>query len=104
MQFTASILLVVASLSSFVVADTHNAGVCVNYEGGQAVYHADATVAACGNYLQRNKGTELWNTCPDCAMTNKGGINFCGSAAGHIGGDELSYYCKLNGAQGSLAD
>ncbi|KAF2794636.1 hypothetical protein K505DRAFT_303638 [Melanomma pulvis-pyrius CBS 109.77] len=104
MQFTSAHLLLAVSLVPLVVADTHYAGLCVNYEGGQSVYNDAATKAACGNYFMRNKGSEWWNTCPDCGMENRGGIDYCYSKAGHIGGDELNYYCKYNGAHGSAAD
>ncbi|KAF2686263.1 hypothetical protein K458DRAFT_363962 [Lentithecium fluviatile CBS 122367] len=98
---TAILAFTFASIAS---ADLHYSGLCVDRVGGQNVYNDAATKAACGNYLMRNTGSKQWDTCPDCVMQNKGGVDFCHSEAQHIGGDELNYYCKLNGAADSLAD
>ncbi|PSN73966.1 hypothetical protein BS50DRAFT_4763 [Corynespora cassiicola Philippines] len=101
----ASVIVFAASiLAPLVSADLHYSGLCVDKVGGESVYNHDATVKACGNYLMRNTGNKQWDQCPDCGMANKGGLDFCHSEGMHIGGDELSYYCKLNGAGGSLAD
>lgn len=119
----ASVIVFAASiLAPLVSADLHYSGLCVDKVGGESVYNHDATVKACGNYLMRNTGNKQWDQCPDCGMVryywlkamaihdannyqaNKGGLDFCHSEGMHIGGDELSYYCKLNGAGGSLAD
>ncbi|KAL3607649.1 hypothetical protein FPOAC2_02636 [Fusarium poae] len=98
-------------------AATHKAAACVSNRvsspmGGtawsvsynwQTTYEvlADATECACNYYKARNKGSEWWNTCPDCAFDG----TVCNSPEGHIGGDEMEYYCKeLCGAQGSEAD
>jgi len=70
MQFTSALLFIAASLAPLALAGTHYAGLCVDYEGGQNVYNDAATKAACGNYFMRNKGTEWWNTCPDCKMVS----------------------------------
>ncbi|CCD44420.1 hypothetical protein ACHAPC_002499 [Botrytis cinerea] len=91
------------SLASFTLADLHTNGICVDYKGGANVYNADATAATCTNYKNRNTGSKQWDQCPDCTMITTG-IPHCQSADWHIGGDELSYYCKQNGAGGSLAN
>jgi len=36
-------------------------------------------------------------------QTEVGKLNLCQSLGNHIGGDELNYYCKENGAGNSLA-
>ncbi|OHE99320.1 hypothetical protein CORC01_05361 [Colletotrichum orchidophilum] len=61
----------------------------------------DATKCACNFYKNRNTGNEKWDQCPDCTFD---GLS-CNSAAQHIGGDELEYYCSNKcGAEGSEAD
>ncbi|KNG45830.1 hypothetical protein DDE82_007395 [Stemphylium lycopersici] len=103
MHFSTALPALVVLLSSFVAADLHFAGVCVDKIGGAQVYNADATQKACNAYLHRNTGSKQWDQCPDCVMKNIGNLNVCHSGDWHIGGDELSYYCKQNGARGSLA-
>ncbi|KAF2174730.1 hypothetical protein K469DRAFT_725304 [Zopfia rhizophila CBS 207.26] len=98
------ILTLVAFLSTSVLADLHASGLCVDNISGKSVYNADATTQACTSYLNRNTGSKQWDTCPDCQVSTVGGLTFCHSEAWHIGGDELSYYCKQAGADGSLAD
>lgn len=39
----------------------------------------------------------------DIVQTEVGKLNLCQSLGNHIGGDELNYYCKENGAGNSLA-
>ncbi|KAH6625784.1 hypothetical protein C7974DRAFT_377247 [Boeremia exigua] len=105
MRSTSAILLFTTLLAPFVAADLHNAGICVDYKGGVAVYNEAATKAACGNYKARNTGNKQWDQCPDCEMKVTGNLNVCSSPAWHIGGDELNHYCeKVNGAGGSLAN
>ncbi|KAF7933894.1 uncharacterized protein EAE98_003603 [Botrytis deweyae] len=91
------------SLVSFTLADLHTNGICIDSKEGFDVYNADATAKACTNYKNRNTGSEQWDTCPDCTMITTG-IPHCESADSHIGGDEMEYYCQLNGAGGSLAN
>ncbi|CAF3451175.1 hypothetical protein SNK03_002732 [Fusarium graminearum] len=112
-----SILTFALVAISGVQAGTHKAAACVSNRvsapfGGSAwsvsynwktTYEVlpDATKCACDFYKARNKGSEWWNTCPDCTFDG----TVCNSPAGHIGGDEMEYYCKeLCGAQGSEAD
>ncbi|KAL1297518.1 hypothetical protein AAFC00_005035 [Neodothiora populina] len=109
--------LAVALFSLGVAADTHKVAVCVTGRqsapiGGTGFSPSynwakryevlpDATKCACDMYLARNTGGKWWDTCPDCAFD---GFQ-CSSPAGHIGGDEMNYYCnKKCGAQGSEAD
>ncbi|CAI6337613.1 unnamed protein product [Periconia digitata] len=87
------------TLTSRTAAELHTNGVCYKSVGGQAVYDEAATVASCGNYFMRNTGGEQWDTCPDCVMVKTGAMNHCNSAGWHIGGDEWTYYCELNGAE-----
>jgi hypothetical protein len=69
---TSSILLVFATtFTSFVGAELHSDGVCFDVVGGQNVYNAAATTAACESYLARNTGGEQWDTCPDCTMVGQ---------------------------------
>ncbi|PQE07272.1 hypothetical protein CJF31_00004966 [Rutstroemia sp. NJR-2017a BVV2] len=82
-------------------ADLHHNGICVNTGSGQNVYNSAATEAACTNYRYRNTGSKWWDTCPDCHMVNTGSP-YCRTDAGHMGGDEITYYCKLHGADNAL--
>ncbi|KAG4260903.1 hypothetical protein FPRO06_02008 [Fusarium proliferatum] len=110
--FTVAIMAV-----SGAYAATHKAAACVSNRmsspvGGtpfspsynwQTTYEVltDATKCACDYYKARDKGSEWWNTCPDCTFDG----TICTSADGHIGGDEFTYYCEdLCGAQGAEAD
>ncbi|KLU85827.1 hypothetical protein MAPG_04847 [Magnaporthiopsis poae ATCC 64411] len=62
---------------------------------------AHATHCACAHYKRRNTGNNWWDSCPDCKFKDI----VCVSNAGHIGGDEFTYYCeKKCGAQGAEAD
>ncbi|PVI05605.1 hypothetical protein DM02DRAFT_584175 [Periconia macrospinosa] len=94
MQTTLLTLLLTTSLAS---AALHSNGICYTSIGGQAVFNQEITNKACGNYLMRNTGGEWWDTCPDCKIITTGPLNHCNSADGHIGGDEWTYYCELNG-------
>ncbi|KAF2712187.1 hypothetical protein K504DRAFT_372504, partial [Pleomassaria siparia CBS 279.74] len=66
-----------------------------------------ATQKACAAYRNRNTGTKVWDTCPDCHMVKYKTpdpafcVRTCDSPAGHLGGDEFLYYCKQAGADGS---
>ncbi|ORY15726.1 hypothetical protein BCR34DRAFT_477555 [Clohesyomyces aquaticus] len=94
-------LTLVITLSIFlplVSADLHTAALCVDFEGGQAVYNSAATLAMCSAYAARNTGGEQWDTCPDCVLETKGGLTFCRSTGQHLGGDEVEFYCGNNGA------
>jgi hypothetical protein len=123
MHFTApTFVALVTLLAPFVSADLHHSGVCVSKTGGQNVYHDAATKAACDAYSKRNTGDKQWDQCPDCAMVSSpsngitgvranrrqqqviGNLNVCHSDGWHIGGDELDYYCKQNGAGGSMSN
>ncbi|ESZ98490.1 hypothetical protein SBOR_1152 [Sclerotinia borealis F-4128] len=93
------VLLALASLS---VADLHTTAICINdSSSGDGVYNSKATIASCTNYFNRNTGSEQWDTCPDCVMITTG-IPHCSSPAEHMGGDEITYYCKQNGADNAL--
>lgn len=63
-------LAVLFPLLNVASAALHNAGICVDWTNDVAVYNADATQKACGNYKMRNKGDEQWNTCPDCIIVS----------------------------------
>ncbi|RMZ72238.1 delta(24(24))-sterol reductase [Pyrenophora seminiperda CCB06] len=84
-------------------AKLHPQGLCIDSVGGQYVYNEAATKATCEAYKNRNKGGEQWNQCPDCKMTVISNLPLCQSEGWHIGGDELEFYCKKNGAWGSMA-
>ncbi|PIG88406.1 hypothetical protein AARAC_004608 [Aspergillus arachidicola] len=100
----ASLSLIVTALAASVVADLHYTGVCVDSSGGVDTYNRDATEKACAAYKNRNTGNKQWDQCPDCTVKNEKDIfYYCDSAAQHIGGDELNYYCKQNGAGDSVA-
>ncbi|KAI4956697.1 hypothetical protein J4E91_000910 [Alternaria rosae] len=103
MRFSVVLSALSVLMGSFVTADLHREGLCVDEVGGQYVYNADATTKACDAYLKRNTGGQQWDTCADCKMTEVGKLNLCQSLGNHIGGDELNYYCKENGAGNSLA-
>jgi hypothetical protein len=70
MRTQSSLLALFALIAPFVSADLHSDGVCVDVVGGQNVYNAVATTAACTAYLNRNTGGEQWDTCPDCTMVS----------------------------------
>ncbi|KAL2068620.1 hypothetical protein VTL71DRAFT_14957 [Oculimacula yallundae] len=102
MQF--SIFLTTIAFAASVMADTHYNAICVDYVQGGMIYNAAATEASCNDYLLRNQGQtglDYWETCGDCKMTTKNDVPFCNSAAGVIGGDEITAYCVANGAQGA---
>ncbi|QDS73712.1 hypothetical protein FKW77_003460 [Venturia effusa] len=101
MKFT-SALAMASALIAGVFADVHQYGLCYYGPASSAGYHEAATKAACAAYKKRNQGTQQWNTCPDCALA--GTPPACHSPAFHIGGDEMSYYCKQAGAAGSFAN
>jgi hypothetical protein len=121
MRFSVTVSALFVLMGSFVSADLHREGLCVDKIGGQLVYNADATKKACDAYLNRNTGDETWDKCPDCKMvrqptnryqalletnrmqTEVGKLNLCQSLENHIGGDELNHYCTQNGAGDSLA-
>ncbi|CAG5177610.1 uncharacterized protein ALTATR162_LOCUS8311 [Alternaria atra] len=103
MRFSVAVSALFVLMGSFVNADLHKEGLCIDKIGGQYVYNADATKKACDAYLQRNTGDKQWDKCPDCKMTEVGKLNLCQSLENHIGGDELNYYCTQNGASDSLA-
>ncbi|CAG7977809.1 unnamed protein product [Penicillium salamii] len=101
-------------LAGGAVADLHNVAVCVTgrkySEVGGTPFSVsytwskdyeilpDATKCACDLYKQRNTGDKQWDQCPDCTFDG----NYCNSAAWHIGGDEMTYYCeKMCHAQGA---
>ncbi|KAF4540329.1 uncharacterized protein LTHEOB_9425 [Lasiodiplodia theobromae] len=115
MQYSVVALLLLAAGTAY--ADLHKAAACVSNRrsspvGGtgwsvsynwQTSYEVlpDATKCACDYYKQRNTGSNQWDTCPDCTFD---GLT-CNSAAKHIGGDEMTYYCeKKCGAAGAEAD
>ncbi|KAE8154638.1 hypothetical protein BDV25DRAFT_135806 [Aspergillus avenaceus] len=100
----ASFTFLIAALAAGAVADLHYTGFCVDTDGGVDAYNRAATEKACAAYKNRNTGSKQWDTCPDCTVKSDQDIlYYCDSAAQHIGGDELNYYCKQNGAGGSLA-
>ncbi|KAI9731236.1 MAG: hypothetical protein M1834_005429 [Cirrosporium novae-zelandiae] len=107
MQFS-TIAILLAAMSAGVFADLHTSAICVSTDSGENVYEEAITTTACTYYSNRDTGDEWWDTCPDCVILTEpikvdADIPYCSSAAGHIGGDEISYYCKLAGADGSLA-
>ncbi|KAF2634776.1 hypothetical protein P280DRAFT_511664 [Massarina eburnea CBS 473.64] len=102
MRFTST--FVAFAMASFATAAVHFGGLCVDNVAGKNVYNDAATKDSCINYQVRNTGSKPWDTCPDCTVKEVGGLTYCNSEAKHIGGDELNYYCKQNGADGSLAD
>ncbi|KAF1976234.1 hypothetical protein BU23DRAFT_551708 [Bimuria novae-zelandiae CBS 107.79] len=105
MHFSSTIVLTTLTLlAPLVTADLHWSGICIDQKGGQSVYNDAATKAACAAHSKRNTGSKQWDICPDCTIKTVGGLTHCNSAAKHIGGDELNYYCKQNGAGASLAD
>ncbi|KAH6694818.1 hypothetical protein DL95DRAFT_507250 [Leptodontidium sp. 2 PMI_412] len=102
MQF--STLLVTVAFAAGVIADTHYNAICVDDAEGGFLYNAAATEASCNDYMLRNAGQtglDYWETCADCKMTTNNDIPFCNSAAGSIGGKEITAYCKANGAKGA---
>ncbi|RDW84766.1 hypothetical protein BP6252_02356 [Coleophoma cylindrospora] len=104
MQFAFQLLALLASFCSFVFADLHSRGICVDLvdTDGYEVYNEDASKQACEWYLARNTGTEQWDQCPDCYFSTDP-VPHCRSDGWHIGGDELYYYCQLAGADTSAA-
>ncbi|KAF8859173.1 hypothetical protein BDZ45DRAFT_801871 [Acephala macrosclerotiorum] len=99
MQF--STLVYIFSLTATTLAKLHYNAVCVDETDAENVYNDAATVQACEWYYLRNKGDEWWNTCSDCVMVTDDSPH-CNSAAQHIGGDEITYYCQLAGADNAL--
>ncbi|KAK1142944.1 hypothetical protein N8T08_007185 [Aspergillus melleus] len=100
-----SLSLLASTLAIGVFADLHYTGVCYDSPGkGVSVYNKAATEKACAAYKKRNTGDKQWDQCPDCTLLNDQDLlYYCQSEGQHIGGDELNYYCKQNGAGGSLA-
>ncbi|PSN70129.1 hypothetical protein BS50DRAFT_662233 [Corynespora cassiicola Philippines] len=115
MQLTQTIAFLALAVSAS--ADLHWAAACVDGRtsspiGGTPfsvsynwaknfIMNPGATQCACNHYRNRNTGGKHWDRCPDCTFD---GVT-CRSAAKHIGGDEMNYYCsRLCGAQGSEAD
>ncbi|KAI1852798.1 hypothetical protein JX265_003282 [Neoarthrinium moseri] len=107
-------LAIVILAAPVALADLHKVAVCVTNRisspNGGTPYSVsydwaknyeilpDATKCACDLYRQRNTGSKQWDTCPDCMFDGIG----CNSAASHIGGDEMTYYCESKcGAQGA---
>ncbi|KAF5526661.1 hypothetical protein CGCA056_v002704 [Colletotrichum aenigma] len=118
MHFSTAALLLL-SLATRVFGDMHEWAFCVRDRkeapiGGTPFspsyswskdYEVDttATQCACTMYKNRNTGSNWWDTCSDCVYdeTQLG----CHSAAVHIGGDEMTYYCEEKcGAEGAEAD
>ncbi|OJJ52558.1 hypothetical protein ASPSYDRAFT_51970 [Aspergillus sydowii CBS 593.65] len=97
--------LIIATVATGAIADLHVQGVCIDTPGqGVEVYNRLATEKACEAYKSRNTGSEQWDQCPDCTILNeKDLLYYCESKDGHIGWDELNYYCKQNGAGDSVA-
>ncbi|KAJ0421250.1 hypothetical protein BJY00DRAFT_312163 [Aspergillus carlsbadensis] len=97
--------LIIAAIAAGAFADLHTQGVCIDTPGsGVEVYNKAATEKACANYRNRTTGSEQWDRCPDCTLLNeKDLLYYCESKDRHIGGDELNYYCKQNGAGDSVA-
>jgi hypothetical protein len=71
MRFSVAVSALFVLMGSFVSADLHKEGLCIDKIGGQYVYNADATKKACDAYLQRNTGDKQWDKCPDCKMVMK---------------------------------
>ncbi|KAH6684751.1 hypothetical protein B0J14DRAFT_646644 [Halenospora varia] len=96
------------SLSAAIQArDLHTKLWCVdvtpaqNFNIGEEVTENNAaTPAACAAYKNRNAGTNPQDTCPDCvAVTDsRNGFVTCNSAAKHLGGNEMTDFCKAAGA------
>lgn len=61
-------LPVIAAILNVASADLHYGGICADWINGAATYNQAATEQACDSYFKRNKGSEQWNTCPDCKM------------------------------------
>ncbi|CAG8971906.1 hypothetical protein HYALB_00007822 [Hymenoscyphus albidus] len=85
--------------------DLHRQIYCVDYhpaknlkEGGEV--DNDATDKACAMYRRRSTGNKQWDKCSDCYMKVLKGSNIhvCISEGRHLGGDEMTYYCKKSGA------
>ncbi|PYI33139.1 hypothetical protein BP00DRAFT_129797 [Aspergillus indologenus CBS 114.80] len=97
--------LIVAIMATGAAADLRYTGLCYDSPGQDVkVFNKAATEKACTYYKNRNTGSKQWDQCPDCALENDQSLlYYCKSEGQHIGGDELSYYCGLAGAAGSLA-
>jgi hypothetical protein len=61
MRFSVAVSALFVLMDSFVSADLHKEGLCIDKIGGQYVYNADAT----------NTGDKQWDKCPDCKMVMK---------------------------------
>ncbi|RAL65859.1 hypothetical protein DID88_005522 [Monilinia fructigena] len=95
--------LVLLTLTSLTVADLHTNAICIDVaKSGAYIYNSGATEASCGNYKRRNTGSKQWDQCPDCYMKTSTGIPHCRSDNSHLGGDEITYYCRQNGAANAL--
>ncbi|KAI4864926.1 hypothetical protein F4820DRAFT_422127 [Hypoxylon rubiginosum] len=98
---TVSLLMVLVSRAA---ADLHAAAACIAArDSAVAGYEIllNATSCACELYKKRNTGSKQWDQCPDCTFDGL----VCNSAAKHIGGDEMTYYCEEKcGAKGAQAD
>jgi hypothetical protein len=68
MRTSTALIAFCTLVTFFVSADLHSDAVCFDNIGGQNVYNEAATKAACTSYLNRNTGSEQWDTCPDCTM------------------------------------
>lgn len=68
MQFSTILPTLFVLMGSFVSAELHVQGLCVDSVGGQYVYNEAATKAMCEAYKNRNTGNEQWDKCPDCVM------------------------------------
>ncbi|CAA9965413.1 hypothetical protein PTMSG1_08772 [Pyrenophora teres f. maculata] len=113
MRFSTSLPALFLLIGPFVSAKLHKQGLCADnvaeptpedpWVDQQWVYNDAATRAMCNSYRNRNTGGEWWDTCPDCQMTVISNLPMCISNDGHMGGDEIEYYCHKHGAEASLA-
>ncbi|KAE9987337.1 hypothetical protein EG328_003061 [Venturia inaequalis] len=99
MKFTSTLALT-AALVTGVWADYHDYALCYYGPRNLAGYHEAATRKMCETYRKRTGGGLQWETCPDCVIT--GSPPTCHSAGWHLGGDQVSSYCKGAGAAGSF--
>ncbi|KAK2067301.1 hypothetical protein P8C59_001055 [Phyllachora maydis] len=85
-------IAVLALLAAGTAASLHSIGACVGKRSikGWTLLLLEETKCACDHYTARQKGSEWWNSCPDCYFDG----TFCNSPNWHIGGDELNYYCE----------
>ncbi|KAI9641873.1 hypothetical protein NHQ30_009740 [Ciborinia camelliae] len=97
MHFSVLPAVLLLSLTGLSVADLHDRAICINWVNNVAVYNEAATRYACWRYRNRNTGNKQWDKCPDCYYA-AGGWAHCQSDGWHMGGDEITYYCKLKGA------